>query len=84
MEFSDFMLLRKGWNGKLIYEQSIARRVTEIIASCIQGSDKVHMKQWWPLSGDSGSSDMVEWKGAMISKRQRDRIVQLIEKNKNG
>ena len=85
MEFSDFMSLRKGWDQKLLYEQTIARRMTMIIASAMVGGKNINVDELWPLAGDKTNKDMILYKGVMMHRRQVERLIDLKNKaKKNG
>jgi hypothetical protein len=77
MRYKDFSLLRKGWNDKLIYEQSIYRRMTMIIASSMVGSKNINPKKLWPLPGEQNNIKMVQYGGVQMTERQMMKLKRL-------
>lgn len=50
MDFPDYLLLKKGFNNKRIFESSLFRRQTCLIVWALGA--KQSMQQLWPLPGD--------------------------------
>ena len=82
MDFSDYMLMREGWNDKLIYEQAISRKMTMIIASAMVGGKNVNPKKLWPLPGETENIKLVKYGGIEMSERMAMKLER--NKNKNG
>lgn len=51
MQLRDYILLRKGFRNKRIYEQRLARRITAIIVSC-WATKPVNWYTVFPIEGD--------------------------------
>jgi|GEM_PF-3734581 len=83
MDFDDFMLLREGWNEKILFEQRTLRRVAELIMSAQIGGKNVHIEQWWPLQGDKGGRvvKMVTYRGVEMTEGQARKLKRLKESN---
>lgn len=71
MERKDFWLLWKGFKNKLIYDQTIIRRLAYIMhISTVPKPAKIH--QLWPLPGDS-KVGIMDSKLRELLKRQKER-----------
>lgn len=75
MEFDDFWLLRKGWNDGLLYEQSIVRHSTLIIASAM-GAKKDQLDRVWPNPFEKPKV-MYKYKGADVTESQYNMLKSL-------
>jgi hypothetical protein len=78
MDFTDYILLREGWNEKLVYEQAISRKMTMIIASSMVGGKNVKPEKLWPLPGDKKGLKMVKYGGVEMT----ERMAMKLERNK--
>lgn len=69
MEFEDFLLMRKGWMDKLIYEQKIYKQMTMIIASSMVGGKNINPQKLWPIKGDKAKVKMVTYGATQLPDR---------------
>ena len=82
MEFTDFMLMREGWNDKLEYEQAVVKKQTMLILSGLVGGKKVHPEKLWPLRGDNMKQvKMVKYRGMDMTESQMRQLVRSKEES---
>lgn len=82
MEMEEFLLKRRGWNDRVVYDQLKTRKQTFIIAMSM-GAKLDQLEKAWPdpLKSNKGAR-MVNYKGVTMTQRQMETLVKLKQKKK--
>lgn len=83
MDVDDYLVLRRGYYEKLLYEQHVVRRSTMIIASSIAGSKRIKPDKLWPMPDSKKQVEMVNYGGITMSKKMAEKLARMKGK-KNG
>ena len=82
MDFTDYLLLREGWDDKMYNEEMTYRHMTLVIASSMVGGKNIKPEIIWKDRRGKSKVKMIKYGGIEMSERMAMKLER--NKKKNG